>query len=105
MEKFFNLNTVQTILSAALVGLPLLLKATGCIDVATPDPNDADLDCSKSLLSPTLVWWALGIVTTLKFVIIPWLQPGGLVRNLFEPKVPVSTSGATGTVTPAQVQK
>lgn len=105
MEKFINLNTLQTILSAVLVGLPLMLKATGCVEVVTPDPNDADLDCAQSMLSPTLVWWGLGIVTTLKFVIIPWLQPGGLVRNLFQPKVPISTSGAPGTVTPTQVQK
>lgn len=103
--NIFNLNTLQSILSGVLVVLPVLLKFTGCVEEVTPDPNDADLNCSASTLSPTLIWWGLGIVTTLKFVVIPWFQPGGLIRNLFAPKVPVTEKVEPGTVMPTQVAK
>lgn len=98
--KFWNLNALQSLLTALLGAVPVIFAAFGCTTLAT-----GALDCTQStVFSPKAALIAGGVITVLKLVIIPWLQPGGLVRNLFELKVPVSQSGAPGTVFPEQIQ-
>lgn len=102
MKKFFNLNTLQTVISALLVAIPVLLTKLGC----TLDPAGLKIDCSQStVITPSLALWFTVTLAVAKFVIVPWLQPGGLLANLFAPKVPISTTGDPGTVRPSQVQK
>lgn len=100
--KFLNLNSLQTLASALLVAIPPVLVSQGC----TLEAQGA-LDCSHAvlpfLLSPNVTIGITGFLAVLKFVVVPWLQPGGLVRNLFSPKVPISESGAVGTVAPDHV--
>lgn len=92
--KFLNLNAIQTYLTMALGVLGFFLIKAGCTGTA-----EAVAECSKvQILTPEMAGWLLAGVTFLKTVVIPAIQPGGWFRNLFEPKVPVSTSGATGTV-------
>lgn len=97
--KFLNLNTLQTILSALLVALPLFLLGIGC----TQEALGNRLDCSQSIIGPVFGAWATGFIAILKFFIVPMLQPGGWARNLFDPKVPVTTANAPGTVHPDDV--
>jgi hypothetical protein len=98
--KFLNLNAFQTYISAALVAVPMILVGFGCVQAVT-----GTLDCSGSILSPRVTAWIIGALAVLKFGILPATQPGGWFRNLFEPKVPVSTSAAPGTVMPHDVVK
>ncbi len=100
----FNLNSLQTILTGFIVVAIALLKFTGCTELAT-----GAVDCTNSWLAQyvgagTLVW-IIGIIGFIKLTVIPWLQPGGWLANLFAPKAPVTAQHATGTVTPAQVAK
>jgi hypothetical protein len=103
------INTAQTILSILNVALIALLTQVGCID--NPATPDADLMCTVSSI-PWLSVTALGIAATvsntLKLVILPWLAPGGWVRNLFGAKAVVapvaSTAAVPGTVSPADVR-
>jgi hypothetical protein len=100
--KFINLNAVQTYVSALLVAIPALFIAVGCTQNAL-----GALDCSMSklpILTPTVTLYTTGFLAVLKFAIIPALQPGGWFRNLFAPKVPISPTGAPGTVKPQQVK-
>lgn len=97
--KFLNLNAIQTYLSAILAGMLVLLPYLGCsVDAVT-----SSVDCANAIISPTLLSYVAMAASFLKFVLIPAVQPGGWFRNLFEPKVPVSSSGDVGTVTAAQV--
>ncbi len=98
--KFLNLNTAQTVLSALLVALPSVFVAFGCTQLV----NGA-FDCSDStVFTPTSAVWASAVIAVLKFGIIPAIQDGGWARNLFSPKVPVTTTSAPGTVSPADVR-
>lgn len=99
--KFMNLNALQTYVSALLVAIPALFISLGCTQMVT-----GALDCSLStlpILTPSVALYTTGVLAVLKFFVIPALQPGGLFRNLFEPKVPVSPTGAPGTVAPSDV--
>lgn len=96
-----NLNAIQTALTAVLAILPVLLVNLGC----TQDAVTGKLDCSTAFFSPEILGYIAAAVGFLKLVVIPALQDGGWFRNLFSPKVPVSTSGDAGTVKPAAVQK
>lgn len=98
--KFLNLNALQTYISAALVGIPMILVGLGCIQLP-----GGGLNCSASPISPAAAAWIIAALGVLKFGILPAIQPGGWFRNLFEPKVPVSTSSAPGTVMPHDVVK
>lgn len=92
--KFLNLNALQTYLALGLGIVGYFLIKAGCTGTA-----EQVAECSKvSIITPEMAGWLLAGVTFIKTVIIPAIQPGGWFRNLFEPKVPVSTSGATGTV-------
>lgn len=97
--KFLNLNALQTVLSAILAALPVLLINLGCTDPT----GTGRLDCSQASFSPWLLMYIAGGISLLKFFVLPAIQPGGWFRNLFEPKVPVSPTGAVGTVTQGQV--
>lgn len=96
-----NLNAIQTYLSAILAALPILLVNLGC----TLDAVTQKLDCSNAVIAPTTLGWIAAAIGFIKLVVIPAIQDGGWFRNLFSPKVPVSTSGDAGTVKPAAVQK
>ena len=99
--KFLNLNAAQTYVSALLVAIPSLFVSVGC----SQSPIGA-LDCSQSMLpilTPTVTLYTTAGLALLKFGILPAVQPGGWFRNLFEPKVPVTTTMAPGTVHPDQV--
>lgn len=100
----WNLNTLQTALTGAIVVAMALLKFAGCTELPTGVP-----DCSASWLGEhvgqaTLVWIA-GILGFVKLTVIPWFQPGGFLRNLFSPKAPIvqPSEAQPGVVTPAQV--
>jgi len=99
--KFLNLNALQTYLTAILAAMPVLLVNLGC----TLDAVTGKLDCSQAIIAPTTLGYVALAIGFLKTVVIPALQPGGWFRNLFEVKAPVSTSGATGTVSPSDVKK
>lgn len=99
--KFLNLNALQTYLTLAIGLIGYALVASGCTGTA-----EAISSCEAGrLLSPAMYGYILGGLTFLKTVALPAIQPGGWFRNLFEPKVPVSATGATGTVTQSQVSK
>lgn len=98
-----NLNALQTYLSGILAAVPIILANVGC----TVDANGVT-SCASSVfpwLTATVVAYIAGITSVLKFIVIPAIQPGGWFRNLFEPKVPVSTTPVAGTVAPEQVKK
>lgn len=98
----FNLNTLQTLLSGINAALIAMLLAIGCVTGV-----DGKLVCTVAgigFLTPAMLGWAATISNFLKFIIIPAMQPGGWLNNLFAPKVPVSASGAVGTVTLKQVE-
>lgn len=102
LTKYANLNTLQTLVSALMAVMIVVMPYLGC----TVDPSGTRVDCSaSSFITPEIGFWVGIVLAALKFVVIPTMQPGGLVRNLFNPKVPVSTSGAEGTVKPAQIAK
>lgn len=108
MMRFLNLNTAQTVISAILYAIPLVLVKFGCTTINPGLPNEA-LDCSSSqLITPMMAVWMGSILAFLKFIVIPALQPGGLFRNLFDSKVPIAPTPdkqITGTVVPADVKK
>lgn len=97
--KFLNLNAIQTYLSIALAVLAVLLGNLGCTLGL-----DGKFDCSQAIISPSTLGYIAMATSFLKFVVIPAIQPGGWFRNMFEVKVPVSDSGATGTVAPEDVK-
>lgn len=105
--KIFNINSLQTLLSVVLAIATGLLTQLGCVqDVAT-----AKLVCTVSnfpWLTPTTLGSVAGVVTFLKLVVLPWLQPGGWLHNLFGQKVAVVPAGSTaatpGTVSPVDVR-
>lgn len=97
------INILQTILTVLMTVIPTILLALGCVQGV-----GGELDCSAAWVSPkglALIVAGLGFVKT---VILPWLAPGGWVRNLFGERATVvpasSTSATTGTVAPAAVR-
>lgn len=103
--SIWNLNTLQTALTGAIVVAMALLKFAGCTELPDGTP-----DCSASWLGEhigqaTLVWIA-GILGFVKLTVIPWFQPGGFLRNLFSPKAPIVpvAENEPGVVTPVQVK-
>jgi hypothetical protein len=98
--KFLNLNSLQTVLSAILATLPVMLVNLGC----TLDSVTQKLDCSTAWFAPELLGYVALAIGFIKLVVIPAIDNGGWFRNLFSPKVPVSASGEPGTVTQRQVQ-
>lgn len=104
--KFLNLNSLQTYLSAILAALPVLLVNLGC----TLDAVTQKLDCSQAIIAPTTLGWIAAGIGFIKLVIIPAIQPGGWLNNLFATKAPVvattpSEAQPKGTVAPSDVQK
>ncbi len=92
--KFLNLNAIQTYLTGINYALIALLTQFGCLtDTAT-----GKVTCTAASFSPEILFYVATVVNVVKLVFIPAVQPGGWFRNMFETKVPVSTSGATGTV-------
>lgn len=94
------INTVQTILSAALASLPVLLVNLGC----TMDAVTGKLDCSQAYVAPTTLGYIAIGIGFLKLVVLPAIQPGGWFRNLFGDKTVVTTQPSPGTVSPADVR-
>lgn len=93
------LNTVQTVLSAVNGILIVVLMNLGCVTGV-----DGKLDCSAAWFEPSTIAIVAIVSNTLKFVVIPWLQPGGLLRNLFGDKTVVTSTPAPGTVAPTDVR-
>lgn len=97
------INILQTVLTVIMTVVPTILISFGCTQGTT-----GDLDCSQAIISP----WTLGKIVLalgiIKTIILPWLAPGGWVRNLFGERavvVPQNSSAATpGTVSPADVR-
>lgn len=99
-KKYWNLNALQSLLTALLGAVPIVFAAFGCAML----PNGA-LDCSVSpFFTPKMALIASTILTVLKLAVIPAIQDGGWFRNIVSPKVPVSNSGAPGTVDPGSIQ-
>lgn len=95
-----NVNALQTYLTLAIGAMWWLLKEFGCTETVP-----GMLNCSAShLLNPTVAVWVTSVLIVIKLGVLPAISEGGWARNLFWPKVPVSDSGAAGTVTPFQVQ-
>lgn len=97
------LNTAQTVLSALNVVLIALLTSIGC----APDPVTAKMVCTVSAfpwLSVETLAWVAGVSNVLKFVILPWIAPGGILRNLFGEKTVVTPNPTPGTVSPTDVR-
>jgi hypothetical protein len=95
--KFFNTNAYQTYITFAIMVIPFALLKSGCTAVGD------SYDCSQSFIGPWGTAVLIGVLGLLKLLGLPIFQSGGLVRNLFSPKVPVSTSAAPGTVLPSDV--
>lgn len=97
------INILQTILTVAMTVIPTILLALGCTQTAT-----GDLDCSAAMVSPSTLAWIVAGLGFVKTVVLPWLAPGGWLRNLFGERAVVapSTSAAatTGTVPPSAVR-
>lgn len=97
------INILQTILTIIITVVPTLVLSLGC----TGDPAGT-IECSQALISPELLGWLIGVVGFIKTVVLPWLAPGGWVRNLFGARAAVvpSTSGQAtpGTVAPQDVR-
>jgi hypothetical protein len=97
------INILQTILTVAMTVIPTILLALGCTQNAT-----GTLDCSQATVSPSTLAWIVGAIGFVKTVVLPWLAPGGWIRNLFGERAVVapSTSSAatTGTVAPQDVR-
>ena len=103
------LNTVQTVLTVVNVAVIALLTQVGCVD--NPLTPDVDLMCTVSnvpFLSVTFLGIVATVSNTLKLVVLPWLAPGGWVRNLFGAKAvvapEVSNAAVPGTVSPTAVR-
>lgn len=93
------LNTLQTVISMANVVLFALAMQLGCTTGA-----DGRLDCSAAWFEPATLVIIAGVLNFLKFVVLPWLTPGGLIRNLFGDKTVVTSTPTPGTVSPADVR-
>lgn len=94
-------NVAQTVLTVINVALIALLMQVGCVD--NPATPDVDLMCTVSnvpFLSVTFLGWAAAVSNALKLVVLPWLAPGGWVRNLFGDKTVVTAQPLIGTVAP-----
>ncbi len=97
------INIVQTILTVAMTVIPTILLALGCTQTAT-----GNLDCSLAMVSPSTLAWIVGGIGFVKTVVLPWLAPGGWVRNLFGERAVVapnaSSAAVPGTVAPKDVR-
>lgn len=96
------INILQTLLTILMTVVPPILLALGCTQIGN------ELDCSQAILSPktlALVVTGIGVVKT---TILPWLAPGGWLRNLFGDKAVIapaaSKAAVPGTVAPADVR-
>lgn len=97
------INIVQTLLTVILGAIPVILVNLGCTTDAA-----GNFDCANAIIAPATLAWIGGAVLFLKTVVLPWLAPGGWLRNLFGERAVVtpSTSKAatTGTVSPSDVR-
>lgn len=94
-----NFNLVQTACTVVIAVITAAMLALGCTTLPT-----GMLECAASAwITPKIAGIVIGILTFLKLIVLPALTPGGLVRNLIEPKVPVSSSGVPGTVRPSNI--
>lgn len=98
------INNLQTFLTLLITIGPTILLALGC----TQDAATGALECSNALISPKALLYIVAAIGFIKVTVLPWLAPGGWVRNLFGDRAVVapSTSPAatTGTVPPTAVR-
>jgi hypothetical protein len=93
-----NFNLIQSLMTAAIAAVNAAMLALGCSLQA------AALICpADAWVTPKLAGIVNLILVGMKLIVLPALTPGGLVRNLIEPKVPVSSSGVPGTVRPSDI--
>lgn len=97
------INIIQTGLTVLMTVIPTILLALGCTQGAT-----GSLDCNAAMVSPSTLAWIVGAIGFIKTVVLPWLAPGGWVRNLFGERAVVapssSSAATTGTVPPNAVR-
>lgn len=94
------INILQSILTVLMTVAPTILLALGC----TQNAVTGELDCSAAIVSP----WTMGKIVIglglIKTVVLPWLAPGGWVRNMFGDRAVVTSTPAPGTVSPTDVR-
>jgi lysozyme len=78
--KFANLNALQTYLTVAIGAIVFAMLGLGCTQTVT-----GVLDCSQSAwINPTVAGWLIAVIAAIKTLVLPFLQPGGWFRNMFE---------------------
>lgn len=97
------INILQSVLTVIVTAVPTIVLALGCTQDAT-----GAIECSKAIVSPAALAWLIGAIGFLKGVVLPWLAPGGWVRNMFGARAAVvpstSTAATPGTVPPTAVR-
>lgn len=97
------INIVQTILTVILGAIPVILVNLGCVTDAAGNFN-----CANAIIAPGTLAWIGGGVLFIKTVVLPWLAPGGWIRNLFGERAVVAPSASPaateGTVPPTAVR-